>query len=151
MGRPGLSRFLDTLKCNHVLNCPITVEDANHAEMILGRDITFLKGKMMASPAKDHLADFHAVALPPELLSLHPKVTLCFDVFYVLGLAFSLSISCNIHFMSCWAMGNQAKETMKACIVADLTLYSTQGFHPMEIHANGKYNIMKDCFPNVHF
>ena len=91
MGRPGLSHFLDALKCNHVLNCPIAVEDANHAEMIYGCDITFLKGKTMVSPAKDHLADFHAVALPPELLSLHPKVTLYFDVFYVLSLAFLLS------------------------------------------------------------
>ena len=81
MGRPGLNRFLEALKSNHIINCPITVDDAKRAECIYGKDVAFLKGKTTASPAKDHLADFQAVALPPGLLSVHPKVTLCFDIF----------------------------------------------------------------------
>jgi hypothetical protein len=75
LGRPGYSRFLSALKDNHILNCPITVDDAHRAELIYSKDITFLKGKTTASPAKDHLADFSPVALPPDLLSLHPNVT----------------------------------------------------------------------------
>ena len=151
MGRPGMDRFLEALKKNHIINCPITVDDAKRAESIYGKDVAFLKGKMTSSPAKDHLPDYQAVALPPELLSLQPKVTLCFDIFYVLDLTFSLSTSRNIRYLSCRPMADRNKGTIKACIAADLKMYRERGFEPAEIHADGEYNALKNSFGNVHF
>ena len=113
MGRPGLDRFLEALKNNHIINCPITVDDAKRAECIYGKDVAFLKGKTTASPAKDHLADFQAVALPPKLLSLQPKVTLCFDIFYVLDLTFSMSTSRHICYLLCRPIADRNKGTIK--------------------------------------
>ena len=113
--------------------------------------MAFLKGKTTASPAKDHLADFLAVAQPPELLSLHPKATLCFDIFYVLDLTFSLSTSRNIRYLSCRPMADRSKGEIKACIAADLKVYRERGFEPTEIHADGEYNAVKGSFGNVLF
>jgi hypothetical protein len=151
LGHPGYTRFLTALRENHILNCPITVDDARRAEQIYGKDIAFLKGKTTAKPAKAHVPDYTPVNLPPELLSLHPNVTLCFDIFYVLGLAFSLSTSQSIHYLACHHIGDRSKPTIQACISSDITLYQTRGFTPTEIHADGEYNPFRDCFPNIHF
>jgi hypothetical protein len=49
LGRPGYSRFLTALQENHILNCPVTVDDARRAELIYGKDVAFLKGKNYCS------------------------------------------------------------------------------------------------------
>ena len=151
LGRPGHTRFLTTLRENHILNCPITVDDARRAEQIYGQDIAFLKGKTTATPAKAHIFDYTPVALPPELLSLHPNVTLCFDNFFVLGLTFSLSTSRNIRYLSCHHLGERTNPLIKACIASDLSIYRNRGFNPIEIHADGEYNSLRNTFPGVRF
>jgi hypothetical protein len=151
LGRPGYPRFIAALKDNHILNCPITVDDAHRAEQIYGKDVAFLKGKTTASPAKDHVPDFVPVALPAELLSLHPDVTLCFDLFYTLGLAFSLSTSRNLRYLSCHHIADRTKPLIKACIASDLTVYRNRGFHPTAIHADGEYTTMQASFPDIRF
>jgi Reverse transcriptase (RNA-dependent DNA polymerase) len=151
MGRPGYQRFLAALRDNLILNCPLTVDDANRAELIYGKDVAFLKGKTTASPAKDHVPDFVPIALPPELLSLHSHVTLCFDIFYVLGLSFSLSTSRSLRYLSCRHMPDRTKPVLQSCISSDLALYRNRGFIPHSIHADGEYNAVSDSFPGVHF
>jgi hypothetical protein len=151
LGRPGYTRFLTALRDNHILNCPLTVDDARRAEVIYGKDIAFLKGKTTAKPAKDHVPDYIPISLPSELLSLHPNMILCFDIFYVLGLAFSLSTSRSIHYLSCRHIGDRSKQTIQSCISSDLTLYQTRGFNPTEIHADGEYNPFRHSFPTIRF
>jgi hypothetical protein len=151
LGRPGHSRFLSVLRDNQILNCPLTVDDAQRAEQIYGRDVAFLKGKTTASPAKDHLLDFSPVSLPPELLCLHPNVTLCYDLFYVLGIGFSLSTSRNIRYLSCHYIADRTKPNLKKCIAADLAVYRTRGFTPTNIHADGEFSTLQPDFPDVQF
>ena len=133
------------------MNCPITIDDARRAEQIYGKDIAFLKGKTTALAATTHVPDFMPVALPPELLSLHPNITLCFDLFYVLGLGFSLSTSRNIRFLSCHYIADRTKPILQTCIAADLKLYKTRGFNPQSIHADGEFTALQPAFPNIHF
>lgn len=101
LGGRSLLRFIHALEHNHHINCPITVDDARRAEKIFGKDVAFLKGKTTASPPKEHLSDRDAIPVPSSILSSNTKVTLCFDIFYVLGLTFSLSASRNIRYISC--------------------------------------------------
>jgi hypothetical protein len=101
LGRPGTARFLEIVRNNFIINCPITIDDVTRAEQIYGKDVAFLKGKTTASAATDHVPNQPPICLPPDILSNHGKVTLCCDLFYVLGLPFSLSVSRNVHFLSC--------------------------------------------------
>jgi hypothetical protein len=55
LGRPGAARFLEIVRNNFIINCPITIDDVNRAEHIYGKDVAFLKGKTTASPANDHV------------------------------------------------------------------------------------------------
>jgi hypothetical protein len=145
------SRFIQAIRDNQLLNCPITVDDIQRADFIYGQDVAFLKGKKTASPAKDHLPDYKAIPLPSELLSLHNNVTLCFDIFYILDLTFSISTSRNLHFLSCRHLPDRSKQNILNCINNDLKLYDNRGFVPTEIHPDGEYNPVKESFPGVHF
>ena len=84
-------------------------------------------------------------------MSLHTNVTLCFDIFFVLGLGFSLSTSRNIRYLSCHHIGERTNPVLKACITSDLNLYRTRGFNPVKIHGNGKYNSLRASFPDIRF
>lgn len=93
LGRPSIERFFETLANNYLLNCPVTVDDAKRAEAIYGKDVAFLKGKTTAKPAEDHVKDYLPIPPCKEILSIHLNVTLCADLFYVLGMIFSLTTS----------------------------------------------------------
>jgi hypothetical protein len=45
LGRPGAARFLDIIRKNLLINCPVTTDNVNRAERIYGKDVAFLKGK----------------------------------------------------------------------------------------------------------
>jgi hypothetical protein len=151
LGRPGQSRFIAGLNGNHILNCPLTADDARRAEIIYGKDVAFLKGKTTASPAPPHIQDVPGTSLPTELLSLHKDVTLFFDLFYVLGLAFSLSVSRNIHFLSSHFIADRSAPLIKSCVASDLKLYRARGFNPTDIHADGEFATIQSSFPDIRF
>jgi hypothetical protein len=150
LGRPGYTRFLTTLRENHILNCPITVDDARRAECIYGQDVAFLKGKTTDSPAKSHVPDFTPVNLPSDLLSLHPNVTFCLDLFYVLGLGFSLSTSRSLRYLSSQHISDRTRPNITACVAADLSTYRARGFTPTAIHADNEFSLQQ-VFPDIHF
>jgi hypothetical protein len=151
LGRPGPDRFMDIVRNNLILNCPVTIDDVARAQHIYGKDVAFLKGKTTASPAKDYVPDQPPISLPQDILDNHSKVTLCCDIFFVLGLPFSLSTSRNIHFLSCRPIPDRSKGAIRACIAADLKLYEERGLTVTTIHADGEYNQFKNLFPNLHF
>jgi hypothetical protein len=151
LGRPGHAKFLVALRENQILNCPVTVEDAQRAEHIYGPDVAFLKGKTTARPAKEHIPDCAPTELPSDLLSLHSNVTLCYDLFYVLGMGFSLSTSRSLRFLSCQYIADRTAPNLRACIAADLATYRARGFNPTAIHADGEYHALQPYFPDIRF
>jgi hypothetical protein len=151
LGRPEYPRFLLALKENHILNCPVTLDDARRAKLIYGKDIAFFKGKTTATAATEHIPDFTPIALPVDLLDLHPNVTLCVNLFYMLGLGFSLSTSRELCYLSCHPVADHFKHTLHSCISADLSLYRARGFIPTAIHADGEFHSLRTSFPDVHF
>jgi hypothetical protein len=142
LGRPGPDRFMDIVRNNLILNYPVTIDDVTRAQRIYGKDVAFLKGKTTASPAKDYAPDQPPIGLPQDIIDNLGKVTLCCDIFYVLGLPFCLSTSRNIHFLSCRPIADRTRSAIRACIAADIKTY---------IHGDGEYTQFKNLFPNVHF
>jgi hypothetical protein len=151
LGRPSMPRFLHALTANHIINCPVTADDAKRAELIYGKDVAFIKGKTTASPPKDHVPEAQLVSLPSELLSANEDVTLCFDIFYVLGLTFSISVSRNLRYTSCRHLPDRTEKHVKSCIAADIDTYRRRGFRTTEIHADGEYNTIQTSFPDIRF
>jgi hypothetical protein len=97
----------------------------------------------------EHLPSYEAVALPDEILSLHPNVTLCCDLFYILDLGFSLSTSWGIRYVSCRPIADRAKHNIVDCLNADLTIYRNRAFNPTEIQADNEYNCIRNSFKDI--
>jgi hypothetical protein len=151
LGRPGAARFMDIIRKNLIINCPITFDDVTRAERIYGKDVAFLKGKTTASPANDHVPNQPPIVLPQDILENHGQVTLCCDIYYVLGLPFSLSVSRNVHFLSCRPIPNREKPAIRSCISSDVATYQERGFEVTNIHCDGEYNHIKPLFPAIRF
>jgi Reverse transcriptase (RNA-dependent DNA polymerase) len=151
LGRPGPSRFMSAIRNNHILNCPITIDDAVRAESIYGKDVAFVKGKTTDSAPTPHIVDFLPSVLPPDILANHQHVTLCVDIFYVHGLAFCLSTSRSIRFLSCHFIPDRTKSTLSACISSDLATYQARGFRPIAIHADNEFSVCQPIFPGLQF
>jgi hypothetical protein len=139
------------IRKNLIINCPITFEDVTRAERIYGKDVAFLKGKTTASPANDHVPNQPPIVLPPDILENHGQVTLCCDIFYVLRLPFSLSVSRNVHFLSCHPIPNREKPAIHSCISSNVATYQERGFEVTNIHCDGEYNHIKPLFPTIRF
>jgi Reverse transcriptase (RNA-dependent DNA polymerase) len=151
LGRPGPSRFLSAIRNNHVLNCPVTLDDAVRAETIYGKDVAFVKGKTTDGAPTPHIVDFLPSALPPDILATHGRVTLCVDIFYVHGLAFCLSTSRSIRYLCCHFIPDRTKSTLSACISSDLATYQSRGFSPAAIHADSEFSVCQPLFPGLQF
>jgi hypothetical protein len=67
------------------------------------------------------------------------------------GVAFSLSVSHNIHFLSCRPLPNREKPAIRSCISSDIALYHEHGFQVTNVHCDSEYNHIKTLFPNVRF
>jgi hypothetical protein len=106
---------------------------------------------LKARPATDHIPNFVPVNLPSDFLSLHPTVTLCLDIYYVLGLTFTLSVSRDIRYLSSRFIPDRTNPHIRDCITSDLALYRNRGFQPTAIHADGEFNAVRTLFPDVQF
>jgi hypothetical protein len=137
LGHPGPDHFMDIIRNNFIINCPVTIDNVTRTQRIYGKDVAFLKGKTTASPAKDYVPEQPPIGLPQDILENHSNVTLCCDIFFVLGLPFSISTSRNIHFVSCRPIADRSKGAIRGCIVADIKMYEERGLTVTTIHADG--------------
>jgi hypothetical protein len=73
LGRPGPDRYMDIVRNNFIIKCPVTIDDVTRAQRIYGKDVAFLKGKTMASPAKDYVPEQPPIASPKISLTTTAK------------------------------------------------------------------------------
>ena len=79
---------------NQLRNCPIIVDDANRVLKIHRTDIDVLRGKTTRK-TPDQICP-----LPFEILDAHKNIALCFDIFFMDGLAFVGTVSWSLHFLN---------------------------------------------------
>ena len=96
MGRPSTATFVEALKNNGLLNCPVTPANVEAAEQIFGPDIGSLKGKM--TRRNPPIIDSPITPIPASVLEQYCNVTLCVDIMYVNQVAMMISVSRNIKF-----------------------------------------------------
>ena len=139
LGRPGTERLITAVQQNHVINCPVTADDVRRAETIYGKDVAFLKGKTTAKPAEEHVHVETTNPVPDRILKEHRDVTLCADIFYVLGLVFSLTVSRGIRYFSTRYLADRTAKNILAAVESDCDLYRKRGFDVKSIRADSEY------------
>ena len=79
-----MNNFKSLLSMKIIKKCPVTTEDVNIAEKIVGPDISNLKGKSTRCKPKPLSKDL--IEIPAELIVLlmkHHNIKLCMDAIYV--------------------------------------------------------------------
>ena len=84
IGRPAERRYYTILAENHIMNCPITVEDARRAFHIYGPDVATLQGKMVRR-SPQAIKDYVPFELPADLLKEFRRINLATDIFFCTG------------------------------------------------------------------
>ena len=96
MGWPSTATFVEALKNNGLLNCPVTPADVEAAEQIFGPDIVSLKGE--TTRRNPPIIDSAITPIPASVLEQYRNVTLCINIMYVNQVAMMISVSRNIKF-----------------------------------------------------
>ena len=121
---------------NQLQNCPITVDDANRALHIHRTDIDALRGKT-ARTTPDHVPSNQIRPLPSDILEAHRNVTLCFDIFFVDGLAFVATVSRSLHFLTVEYIKSRTILThVFPCLKKVNNMYKARGFQIIMTHAD---------------
>jgi len=66
---------------------------------------------------------FDPIPIPPLIIDLHRKATLCADIFFVQGLPFLHTISHKLKFRTLLVMENQKRETIQKGIKMAIDMY----------------------------
>ena len=141
MGRPSTATFIDALKHNAILNCPVTPTDVEAAEQIFGPDIGSLKGK--TTRRNPPIVDSPITSVPVNILKRYRDVTLCVDIMYVNRVAMLVSISRNIKFGTIEAIPNNKSATIIRGETAIRQVYRRSGFNITVALMDGEFGHLR--------
>jgi Zinc knuckle len=144
IGRPDEAEFQHILRSNFIRNCPVTPDDAKRALVIYGPDLATIKGKTTKSAAAARAPTFIATPLPAPIMEHHRNITLCFDFFFVQGVAFFHTISRNIGFRTVSHVPDRSKKTILREATAVINLYTARGLHVCDIHADNEFECIRE-------
>jgi hypothetical protein len=80
LGTPSIQDFKAIINMNVIRDNPVTIEDVNISEMILGSDIGRIKGK--TARLKPYPVISVYIEIPSELIDKQQSLTLCIDTMY---------------------------------------------------------------------
>ena len=143
IGRPSERRYYTILAENHIMNCPITVEDARRAFHIYGPDVATLRGKMTRRTPQA-IKDYVPFELPADLLKEFRRINLATDIFFVQGRTHQHTISRRIKFRTVERIKNQTKAELLRSLRKVITLYTNRGFTIQQIMADNQYECLRD-------
>lgn len=139
VNRPSHATFIRMIRDNLLVNCPVTVDDANRAVKIYGPDVAALRGKTTRR-TPPHVPSHTLRPIPSSLLEAHRLVTLCFDIFYVDGFTFLLTVSRNLHFITVEHIPTRnILNHVLPCLQRVHNVYTARGFKITMAHADDEF------------
>ena len=121
MGQPSTATFVEALKNNGLMNCPVTPGDVEAADQIFGPDIGSLKGKTTRRNLP--IIDSPITLVPADVLKRYRNVMLCIDIMYLNRIPMLISISRNIKFGTIKAIPNNKTAIVLKGVKAILQVY----------------------------
>ena len=120
MGQPSTATFVEALKNNGLLNCPVTPANVEAAEQIFGPDIRSLKAKTTRR---------NPPPVPARVLERYRNVMVCVDIMYVNRVAMMISVSRNIKFATIEAIPSNKTAILLNGMKGILQIYRRNGFN----------------------
>ena len=144
MGIPTFQDLKTAISTNLIKNTTVTCEDVDLAQMIYGKDIATVKGKMTRINSSKLIHD--KIYIPPKLIEHNKNVHLSIDVISINGLLFMTSISHDIFYRSAQFVPNKQPKHYQQCLVQLLELYKNAHFTITAIHCDNEF---KSAFDDI--
>ncbi len=93
-----------------ITNCPITTTAITNAWSIFGPDLASVRGKTVQRTPAPVVGDY--VAVPKGVIDRNKTVMLAAEVFFVDGIAFLLTVSRNIKFITAEHVASQTAKSL---------------------------------------
>ena len=149
MSYPSINDFKNAVKYNMIDDCPVKVEHINVAEDIFGKDIHALKGKTVKK--QPYHVDQDIIQVPREVMRLHRNVTLGMDLIFINGLAFFITVTRKIKFVTVENVTSKGKKIIMKCAGAVIDFYKHRGFRVVHTIGDNEFSYLeKDLNDNYN-
>ena len=135
VGRPEIQHFCEMLDNNIILNCPYTANNDIITHEIFGKDLGAVRGRKLKESPKV-IPSIPTVQVPQQLKTIHHKVQLFVDVFFVNGIPFLHSISENIGLRTSEVLPDRYADSLLKYVDAAIDIYTRNGFKVSLIDAD---------------
>ena len=140
MGQPSTATFVEELKNNGLLNCPVMPADVEAAEQIFVSDIGSLKGKMTRRNLP--IIDSPITPVPASVLEKYRNVMMCVDIMYVNRVVMMISVSRNIKFATIEAIASNKTAILVNGMKGILQIYRHNGFNIKMALMDGEFGYL---------
>ena len=120
-----------------MLNCPITFNDIQTAEVIFGSGVGLLKSKTVQ--VNPDAVQPIITPIPSGIQERYGNITLCTDIMFVNKTPFLMTVSRGIKFATAEVLPAQTKKEILQVLCKVNKMYCQQGFCISTMLANGKY------------
>jgi hypothetical protein len=134
IGCPSIRDYKHIVQTDQIKNCPVTLEDIRVSERIFGQDMYAIKGKSTRSKPKVVINDYGEV--PKELIDAQKNVTLCVDIMFLDEVAFLVTVSKYIKYITLRFLEDQKSGTIMKALQHVFTTYKAAGFAIKEVHCD---------------
>ncbi len=137
IGNPSKGDFKGMVSGNLIKNCPVATTDITNARTIFGPDLVSVQGKTVQRTPAPVVADY--VAVPCSLVEHNNVVTMAADVFFVDGMAFLITVSDRIKFITAEHVPVQTAMNLSKHLTWVLQVYERAGFRVRTILMEGEF------------
>ncbi len=147
LGNPSEKDFQGLVSGNLIPNCPIARADISNAGKMFGPDLASIHGKTVQRMPAPVVADY--VAIPQQLVDANKAVTLAADMFFVDGIAFLITVSRRIKFVTTKHLPVRTAMSLSKYLQQVLLVYGWAGFRVRSILMDGEFEKVKGLMPTV--
>jgi hypothetical protein len=147
LGNRSKIYFQGLVSSNLIPNCPIARANISNAHKIFGPDLASIHGKTVQWMPAPVVADY--VAIPWQLVDANKAVTLVADVFFMDGIAFLITVSRRIKFVTTEHQPVRMVTSLSKHLQQVLLVYGRAGFRVGSISMDGEFEKMKGLMPMV--
>ncbi len=145
LGNPSTGYFKQMVRGNMINNCPVTSNTITNACTIFGPDLARLKGKTVRRMPALVAADY--VAIPKEVVKQNKIITLAADVFFVNRIAFLLTVSRQIKFITTENVITRTAKSLSKHLQQVVQVCLRAGFTVHTILMDGEFEKVKEELP----
>lgn len=147
LGRPSEAHMREIVSQKQLQNCEVTEQDVRNALEIFGPDLGSLKGKT-ARRGEPHVT-LEMRPIPPGVMERHCEVVVCFDVMYINGIAFTVSISRALKFGTVEAIKDRKADTLLTSLKHIKATYARRGFIASRVVGDNEFASLMTPLSNI--